>query len=134
MFLSQFFLLKEETTGRYLDIRTYDYYEMEIFPKKEKIKRLAKIFDKSSGKKFPSLREQLDQNFDQRYYAFWQEKRKGQKSLFSLKEPVDPSEVRLDFDLSVCKALGIAATKDELCKIYKVIVEEMIITRGLTRD
>ena len=107
---------------------------MKIFPKKEKIKKLAKIFDKFSNNKFPSLREQLDQNFDQRYDAFWQERRKGQKSLFSLKQPVDPSKLRMDFDLEVCKALGIPVTKDELHKIYKVLVEEMIITRGLTRD
>jgi len=134
LFLSQFFLLKEETTGRYINIRFYDFYEMKIFPKRDKIKKLAKVFDKFSGKEFPSLREQLDQNFDQRYESFWQERRKGQKSLFSLKEPADPSEVRLDFDLSVCNALGVSITKDELCKIYKVLVEEMIITRGLTRD
>jgi hypothetical protein len=107
---------------------------MKIFPMKEKVKKLVRIFDKFSNKEFLSLREQLDQNFDQRYSSFWHEKRKGQKSLFSLRQPVDPSKVRLDFDLEVCKALGIPVSKDELCKIYKVLVEEMIITRGLTRD
>ena len=134
LFLSQFFLLKEDTTGRYLDIRTYDYYEMHIFPKKEKIKNLVRIFDKFSRQEFPSLREQLDQNFDQRYSAFWDEIKKGQKSLFSLKQQVNPSKVRMDFDLNVCRALGIPVTRDELYDIYKVIIEEMIITRGLTRD
>jgi len=42
--------------------------------------------------------------------------------------------VSIDFDLNVCKALGIPVSRDELCNIYKVIIEEMIITRGLTRD
>jgi len=134
LFLSQFFILKEETTGRYIDIRFYDFYEMDIFPKRGKIKNLARVFDKFSDKKFPSLREQLDKNFDERYKAFWLEKRKGQKTLFSLEEPVNPSEIRLNFDLSVCKALGTSVTKEELYDLYKVIVEEMIITRGLTRD
>jgi hypothetical protein len=134
LFLSQFFLLKEETTGRYINVRFYDYYEMNIFPKKEKIKKLSKVFDEYSGKKFPSLREQFDNMFDMRYAAFWEEKRKGQKSLFSMKEPVNPSIVRMNYDLSVCKALGVPMTKKELSELYKVIVDEMIITRGLTRD
>jgi hypothetical protein len=134
LFLSQFFLLKEETTGRYINIRFYDYYEMNIFPKREKIRKLARVFDEYSKKKFLCLREQLDEEFDQRYDTFWEEKRKGQRSLFSMKQAVTPSKVRLDFDLSVCKALGVPVTKEELCNLYKVIVEEMIITRGLTRD
>lgn len=134
LFLSQFFLLKEETTGRYIDIRFYDFYEMRIFPKKENIKKLAKVFDEFSDKEFPSLREQLDQNFDDRYDAFWLKKKKGQTTFFSFEQSVKPSEVRLNFDLAVCKALGIPITKDELYNLYKVIVEEMIITRGLSRD
>jgi len=134
LFLSQFFLLKEETTGRYINIRFYDYYEMNIFPKKDKIKNLVKVFDEFSKERFPSLREQLDKDFDARYHAFWQEKRKDQKSLFSFDKPVNPSKIRLEFDLGVCKALGIPVTKKELRNLYSVIIEEMIITRGLTRD
>jgi len=134
IFLSQFILLKEETTARYVNLRFYDYNEMNIFPKKEKINKLAKIFDEFSNTKFISLREQLDQSFDQRYGAFWQERRKGQKSLFSFEKPGNPSKERLDFDLKICKALDIPMTKEELCKIYDVIVKEMIITRGLKRE
>jgi hypothetical protein len=47
---------------------------------------------------------------------------------------VTPSNVRLEFDMAVCNALGVAITRGELCDIYKVIVEEMIVTRGLARD
>jgi hypothetical protein len=93
-----------------------------------------KVFDEFSDKEFPSLREQLDQNFEDRYKAFWLEKKKGQKTFYSFGQPINPSEVRLNFDISICKALGIRITKDELINLYRVIVEEMIITRGLTRD
>jgi hypothetical protein len=37
VFLSQFFLLKEETTGRYIHIRFYDFYQMKFFPTKQRI-------------------------------------------------------------------------------------------------
>ena len=134
VFLSQFFLLKEETTGRYIDIRFYDFYEMKIFPKKEKIKELAEIFEKFADKQFPALREQLDRDFDRRYKAFWLEIKKRQKTLFDVEEMVSPSEVRLEFDVAVCKVLGIRVTEEEMLSLYKVIVNEMIITRRLARD
>lgn len=133
-FLSQFFLMKEETTGRYIHIRFYDLREMDIFPKREKIEGLAKIFDEFSSRRFPSLREQLDRNFDERYKAFWLEARKGQTSPFARGEQVDPSKVRLEFDLRICEALDVSVSREELCTLYGAIVEEMIMTRGLTRD
>nr|MDO8100094.1 N-6 DNA methylase [Candidatus Njordarchaeota archaeon] len=134
LFLSQFFLIKEETTGRYINLRFYDFYEMEIFPKKEKVKELVKVFHEFSNRRFPSLREQLDRNFDERYESFWLATRKGQKGAFDLREQVDPSKVRLEFDLSVCRALGVPVSREELLTLYGAIVEEMIMTRGLTRD
>jgi type I restriction-modification system DNA methylase subunit len=134
IFLSQFILLKEESTARYVNLRFYDYDEMKIYPKDDYKKELVKIFDEFKGKKFVSLRDQLDNMFERRYEAFWKERRKGQKSLFSFEEPGIPDKDRLDFDLKVCKALGIDVDERELCKIYDTIVKEMIITRGLKRE
>jgi len=133
-FLSQFFLLKEETTGRYINIRFYDFYEMVIFPKREKIKNLASVFDNFADRQFPALREQLDRKFDTRYSAFWLEIKNRQKTLFDMEEMVSPSDVRLEFDMAVCAALGLHVTEDELRSLYKVMVNEMIITRRLARD
>jgi len=133
-FLAQFFLLKEETTGRYINIRFYDFYEMILFPTKEKIGTLASVFDDFADKPFPALREQLDRRFDARYESFWLEKKKRQKTLLDIGEMVSPSDVRLEFDMAVCAALGLRVTKDELRGLYKVIVDEMIITRRLARD
>jgi len=134
IFLAQFFLLKEETTGRYINIRFYDFYEMKIFPKKTEIRALASVFDDFANEQFPSLREQLDKDFDARYHAFWLEIKKRQKTLFSTVSKVSPSKIRLRFDIAICDALGISITEEELLDIYKVMVQEMIVTRGLTRD
>jgi hypothetical protein len=135
LFLTQFILLKEESTGRFIDIRSYDVGEMDIYPDDSCIPALVKIFDKYSQEEFPSLREQLDTHFDQRYKDFWTMQRHGQPSLFNiLNNPVEPSDIRLRFDLDICKALGIEVTPDELIAVYGTIVKEMILTRGLTRD
>jgi len=133
VFLSQFFLLKEETTGRYIDIRFYDFYEMRIFPKKDKLKALAAVFDDFSNKEFPSLREQLDRNFDARYEAYWTLREKIQQTLFAPSE-LSPSNIRVEFDMAICKALRVPMTKKDLHGLYRIIVDEMIITRGLTKD
>jgi hypothetical protein len=133
IFLSQFFLLKEETTGRYIDIRLYDFYQMRIFPKKEKVKELADIFDNFASKKFPCLREQFDRNFDARYEGYWGLREKVQQTLFGEAE-LSPSEIRVKFDMAICKALDVPMTEEELRRLYRVIVDEMIITRGLTKD
>lgn len=133
IFLSQFFLLKEETTGRYIDIRLYDLYEMRIFPKKEKVRKLAAVFDDFANRKFPCLREQLDRNFDARYEGYWVLREESQQTLFETAE-LSPSEVRVKFDMAICKALDVPMTEEELHRLYRVIVDEMIITRGLTKD
>jgi hypothetical protein len=135
LFLVKFFLLKEETTGRYINIRFYDLYETNLFPKESLIPNLVKVYEAYCLSEFPSLREQLDKNFDQRYEEFWKVRRHDQPSLFSVfNNEVEPSEIRLNFDLDICKALGVETTKDELISVYRTIVKEMIITRGLTRD
>jgi hypothetical protein len=135
LFLAQFILLKEESTGRVIDVRSYDVGEADIYPDDSFIPTLIKIFDKYSQMEFPSLREQLDTHFDQRYKDFWSMERHGKPSLFSvLNNTVEPADIRLKFDLDVCKALGIDVTPYELTAVYEAIVKEMILTRGLTRD
>ncbi len=134
-FLSQFFLLKEESTGRYIHIRAYDLEQMMLFPKEDTVDRLAAIFDRFRTSEFPSLREQLDTQFDQRYKDYWDERRRGLKSLFSvLSEPVKPAAIRLAFDQAVCEAVGVSVSTEELRALYAAIVREMIITRGLKSD
>jgi hypothetical protein len=132
IFLSQFFLLKDETTGRYIDIRLYDYYQMIILPNKDKIGNLCTIFDDYAQSQFPSLRAQLDTAFDARYNIFWLEK--GQKTLFEMNQVVTPSSIRLEFDMAICRALGLDISEQRLRQIYTVLVNEMIMTKGLRRD
>jgi hypothetical protein len=106
---------------------------MKIFPKKEKVKELAAVFDAFANRKFPCLREQLDRNFDARYEGYWGLREKVQQTLFGAAE-LAPSEIRVRFDMAICKALDVPMTEEELRRLYKVIVDEMIITRGLTKD
>jgi hypothetical protein len=135
LFLAQFFLLKEETTGRYLHVRLHDLYEMSLYPDDAVVPALVDVYNRFSQEEFPALREQLDQDFDQRYDEFWKLQRTQQPSLFSiLSHPVRPSQVRLDFDLAVCQALGVSVTADDLREVYGAMVKEMIVTRGLQRD
>lgn len=135
LFFTHFFLLKEESTGRYVDIRLYDLYEMNLFPTDGLIKRLAQVFNKYATKRFPPLRNQFDQNFDQRYEEFWDRERRGRAHTRSmLEQPVKPADIRLKFDLDVCQAIGVPITRDDLIQLYEVFVKEMILVRGLTRD
>jgi hypothetical protein len=53
IFLSQFFLLKEESTGRYIDIRFYDLKEMMIFPNNDIVMKLCGIFNQFASHTFP---------------------------------------------------------------------------------
>jgi hypothetical protein len=135
LFLSQFFLIKEETTGRYVHVRLHDLDELVLCPKETKIQKLAEVFNKCSQFRFKSIRDQLDQDYDERYEVFWaKQKDKHQTSLFEMNLLVNPSKDRLQFDIDVCEALDIAITKDDLIRIYTAIIEEMIITKGLVRD
>lgn len=132
IFLAYFFLLKEESTGRYINIRFYDLYEMNLYPSMDSVKKLASIFDMYANSKFPSLRDQLDMNFESRYKAFWKEKRNGTNALIDI--PIQPHPLRIKFDKDVANALGVNVSEKELKKVYDVIVREMIMIRGLKKD
>ena len=137
IFLTQFFLLKEESTGRYINIRNSELYEVILFPGDDLIEPLVEVFDEYRNVKFPSLKEQFDIRFSERYDEFWEERRRRfpQQRLWSvLNQPVQPSANRLNFDLAVCKALGISTPPEKLLELYDVIVKEMIMIQGLRRD
>jgi len=134
-FFANFFLLKEESTGRYIDIRLYDLNTMTLFPPDALIKPLNKVFKKYAQVQFPPLRNQFDEHFEQRYKAFWDRERRGQTRARSvLGQPVKPADSRLTFDLDVCRAIGVPITRDDLIELYGIFVKEMILVRGLTRD
>jgi hypothetical protein len=137
LFFAQFFLLKEESTGRFINVRVYDLEQMVIFPDDKQVEALVRVFDKFGAVKFPSIGEQFDANFAQRYDEFWEKEKSGgrQAKLWPvLDKPVEPSEARLNFDLAVCEALGADIDKEDLVELYHVFVREMIMTRGLTKD
>jgi hypothetical protein len=129
--LTQLFLILEGAHARYAHIMSYDYNQMHVFPNDEVVTQLAQVFDAFSGEEFPSLREQLDLNFNNRNLAFQKEKRKKQQTFFSFEEPVTPSQIRLDFDMAICNALSIQMTEKELCEVYQILADEMIINHGL---
>jgi tRNA1(Val) A37 N6-methylase TrmN6 len=136
VFFCQFFLLKEESTGRFIHIRFYDLYEMDLQPETDVVGRLARLFDKYSTVEFPALREQFDRNFDARYEEY-RESLKGreQQRLWPiLAKPIEPAPVRLRLDLDVARALEVDVNAEDLRELYSVIVREMMITRALTRD
>ena len=136
LFFAQLFLLKEESTGRYIDLRLYDLEEMNLIPSENLVGPLTKVFGKFSSVEFPSLRDQFDQNFDQRYQEFWENERgTDQPRPFSvLRHPVKPFPTRLTYDLEVCQAIELPIAEEDLLRLYEVFVREMIIIRGLTRD
>jgi len=136
LFFAQFLLLKEESTGRYINIRFYDLYQMNLYPSDRFIHRLNEVYKKYHKISFPSLRHQFDQDFDQRYQEFWEiETGMLQQKFWSvIDKPVRPFKDRLSFDLAVCKALGLKVTKKDILDLYEVITKEMIIIRALTKD
>jgi len=136
LFFSQFFLLKEESTGRFINVRFYDLEQMRLYPDGKNVKALVKVFDAHANSEFHALRYQFDQNFDQHYEEFWEKQRgNNQGKLFTvLDKPIEPVDVRVEFDLAVCNAIGLDITKKDLMELYEIIVREMIITKGLKRD
>ena len=110
---------------------------MLLHSKDEHIAPLQHVFAKYAQTDFPSLREQLDTNFDLRYDEFWESQKRGaqQQQLWTvLDKPIEPYPPRLEYDLEVCQALGVSVTPEELQAVYQAIVEEMIITRRLSPD
>jgi hypothetical protein len=81
LFFAYFFMLKEESTGRYINVRAYDLHEMLLYPEEETVSPLARVFDKFAHRRFPPLREQFDEQFDFHYRAYMDRKR-GQATLF----------------------------------------------------
>lgn len=137
LFFAQFFLLKEESTGRYIDVRVYDFEQMILFPATAQLPQLADTFDRLSSVPMPSIGEQFDSDFLERYDQFWERERPSgsQKKLWPLLEkPVRPSKSRLDLDMAVSSALGVKLDAEELIELYGIFVKEMILTRGLTKD
>jgi len=135
IFLAHFILLKEESTGRYINIRFYDLEAMTLFPPPRTVPGLANVFDRFAAREFPPLRHQLDGNFDDRYRELRSLEHRGQPSLLSLQNaPVNPAKVRLDFDMAVARALGVPLRKKDLLTLYGILVDEMMLTQGLARD
>jgi len=136
IFLSQFFLLKEESTGRFINIRFYDLNQMYIYPKKNFIDDLVKIYNKYKNIDFPSLSLQFDTQFSQRYNEFFKSERKANKNIFSgiLSDDIEPHKSRLSFDLDICNAIGLDTSDLELKNLYSIFVEEMMIIKSLKRD
>lgn len=52
----------------------------------------------------------------------------------TLDQPLQPSSARLELDLSVSHALGVNVSPDEFIEHYDILVKEMIIIRGLTKE
>jgi hypothetical protein len=137
LFWSQFFLLKEESTGRNVDVRFYDLYEMALVPDKKYIPALASIYENFKDTQFAAVSSQLDANFEARYKEFWKREDSEAKQdwLWStLNEPVEPSETRLEFDKAVCAALELDISESQTLRLYAAIVQEMLLTRRLSKD
>jgi hypothetical protein len=129
VFLAHLFLFKEETTGRYIDIRGYDLHQLRILPSEATVDDLVKVFNRYSTKDFPPLREQMDTNFTI-HYEKYQKTKDWSKVNFNLQ----PSQLRLGLDQDVFQVLGANVGTNELLDVYQAIEKEMIITRGLTRQ
>lgn len=135
--LCQVFLLMEESTGRYVDIRLYDLAEMSLVPDQSALASLSQVLKEFGQVPFPPLCKQLDQDFYARYAQFWEQQRGStvQQPIWSLlDQPVEPWPQRVDFDLEVCRALGVSVSREDLIEVYTVLVKEMMLTRGLRRD
>jgi hypothetical protein len=134
--LTQFFMLKEEGTGRFIDVRFYDLYEMALYPKASAVAALKSVFEQFRSTRFPSIRHQLDKNFDARYEEFWEPQMKNSQTRLwpVLSTPVAPAEVRLRFDQAVCNALGVEMPEEDSRRVYNVIVREMMLTQRLASD
>ena len=138
LFFVNFFLLKEESTGRYINIRFYDLYQMKLYPDSDSIEPLAGLYEKYKNIEFPSLRNQFDLNYEQRYIEFWDRERSPeaiQEGFWNvLDQPINPATERMQLDLEICNTLGIETSEEELKQVYDAFIKEMIITRHLTRD
>ncbi len=132
-FLSYFFLLKEETTGRYIDVRQHDLYEMKLYPAKStQARRLARVFEKYRSVEFKPLRYQLDQNYDEKYRTLWGENQ--EIDIDKILEDINPDPLRLEYDMMIVQALEADLTQEDILEAYRAIIEDMLITRRLRKD
>lgn len=110
-FWAQFFFTKEESTGRWLNIRVTDLTQIE-FPAltnlpAEQLEPLLSVFEEVGKEHFPSLMEQFETGY----------------------------EGRLAIDRAVLKCLGVTTVSDnDLRKVYEVLYDEMQKIRRLRRD
>ena len=110
--LLQLFMHKEESTGRWLDIRISDLLQVDVLntaqlTQKEKTTLLV-LFDELKSVEFPSYRQQLGERF-------W---------------------ARVKLDKTILGILGFSSQEAEemLPKIYDIIYYEMMKIRRLTKD
>ncbi len=137
LFFTQFFLLKEESTGRFINLRVYDLEQMYLIPDSSCIAGLINIYNQYKNVNFPSISLQFDVNFTERYKEFWESKRnnKHQSRFWSiLEQEILPNEIRIEYDLKIFKALRLKTNKNDLLRLYRAYVYEMIMTRGLIKD
>ncbi len=137
VFLAQFFMSKEETTGRWIDLRLYDLEDFAFYPKTDQIKALNQVFDRYKDIEFPSLHEQFDSGFSDRYKELCEriKSEETKPTLWSaFDEPIKPFSARLNYDLEICSALSVKKKKKELIAIYEVLANEMMIIKRLTSD
>jgi len=111
-FLLELFMFKEETTGRYLNIRIEDLtsthvLDPEQLTKMQKI-RLLQLFDELGKTEFPGFRQQ----FKQRFHG------------------------RVELDNEILRVLGLSTEeiKRLLPKLYDMLYEEMMKIRSLRKD
>jgi hypothetical protein len=109
---------------------------MLLDPSDECVPALKKVFDTYNEIDFPSLREQFDEHFDQRYKGFWEYAKgnKQQKLWNVLDSSVNPCDARVELDTEICRALGYRVKRKEFIDLYDVLVKEMILIKGLKRD
>ncbi len=81
VFWAQFFLLKEQTNGRFINITSNDLHQMHLVPEASCVGKLVDVYDRYAKTDFPALRDQFDSEFDARYAEFWQGERKQQQTL-----------------------------------------------------
>ncbi len=139
IFWSQFFMLKEESTGRYINIRFYDTAAMKLRPSAAQVEPLVEVFETYRDVDFPALRFQLDEDFDDRYEEYRQKGANGDgpssDHLFgTMSRQAKPSALRRDFDARVVEALGVNTSQRELLRVYDILVNDMFVTQALRKD
>jgi hypothetical protein len=134
IFWAQFFLGKEESTGRRINIRFYELASMYLHPDAEAVKRLQLVYEEFKDRPFPALADGLDQEFQSKYQTFLLEQREGRLPLPLFEETHEPHPTRLAFDLAVCAALGIEVSNEEMLRVYAALASEMFLTRALVKD